>query len=94
MGFLTGFATGAFGAISEGLDNITREEQRRKLMEEKQRQLLERLDYEGEIKERIQKIKIGADDDRQIRRIKANQAAALLLKEQNNFEMFYLQSLK
>ena len=55
MGFLTGFATGAFGAISEGLDNITREEQRRKLMEEKQRQLLERLDYEGEIKERIQK---------------------------------------
>lgn len=84
MGFLTGFATGAFGAISEGLDNITREEQRRKLMEEKQRQLLERLDYEGEIKERIQKIKIGADDDRQIRLIKTNQAAALLKEEQNN----------
>ena len=84
MGFLTGFATGAFNAIGEGLDNITREEQRRERMEEKQRQLLERLDYEGEIKERIQKMKVGADDDRQIRLIKANQAAALRLKEQNN----------
>ena len=29
MGFLTGFATGAFGAISEGLDNIAEEEKKR-----------------------------------------------------------------
>ena len=28
MGFLTGFATGAFGAISEGLDNIAEEEKK------------------------------------------------------------------
>lgn len=84
MGFLTGFATGAFNAIGEGLDNITREEQRRERMEEKQRQLLERLDYEGEIKERIQKIKTTSDDERQLRNIKAKKTAALLLNEQNN----------
>ena len=87
MGFLTGFATGAFGAISEGLDNITREEQRRERMEEKQRQLLERLDYEGIIKQRIKNIEISAADKRSENEIRQAEIRAKQLEKFNNQQL-------
>lgn len=49
MGFLTGFATGAFGAISEGLDNIAEEEKKRA---EEERALERTIDAEGRLVDR------------------------------------------
>ena len=49
MGFLTGFATGAFGAISEGLDNIAEEEKKRA---EEERALERAIAAEGRLVDR------------------------------------------
>ena len=83
MGFLTGFATGAFGAISEGLDNIAEEEKKRAAEERAEERAIDAFERERIMREKIAKMKTTSAE--KVARIGAEATKASVTQRRKQF---------
>ena len=83
MGFLTGFATGAFGAISEGLDNIAEEEKKRAAEERAEERAIDAFERERIMREKIAKMKTTSAE--RVARIGAEATKASVTQRRKQF---------